>query len=277
MATTAHDIDELRDHVLREMGNRLYEMSNEAYKHVIEELEKELTIDKGRIVVKEDFVKRLNDLVGNILKRLQTSTKFTGSVSLFVKRLEDISLAIKEFQQATNKIKVPDFETAKKVVIDEIINAMLDSGLNQHFAQPLRDLIYRNATTATGGLSLAQAKEMIKEYIKGGKDESGKLHRYILQTAQQGVDLYTGAINKKLMETFDYNALLVTGTIIDNSSPQCRYAIDDLNGKIRREDWPEVRKRATKRFQLVEGTTFENLPIKLLHWGCRHSFYPMMQ
>jgi hypothetical protein len=168
---------------------------------------------------------------------------------------------------------VPAFEASKKIIIDETLNQMLDNGLNQHFVQPLRDLIYRNVTS---GLNLKDAKVQIKEYIEGGKDTSGKLGSYIGQTAQQAVDSYSGVINMKILDNFDMNGLLITGSLIDNSSPQCRFAIEELGGEITRENWPQVVAHATKRFPLIEGTDFDNLPLNRLHWGCRHSFFPII-
>lgn len=273
MPESGNDIDKKKEHAVAELSARLSEMTSEAQRVIEEAIADEFDFENGKIVVKADFSKRLDKMVNKILQGLQDSPKFKGPVSQFVKRMPEVSAEISKFQQANNAIKVPAFEATKKIIIDEIINQMLDNGLNQNFVQPLRDLIYRNATT---GLSLTQAKQELKKYIGAGKDKSGKLHSYLEQTAQHGVDLYSGAINRKLMETYDYNGLLITGTIIDNTSPQCRYCIRDLNRKIKRSDWPSVKEKATKKFPLIKGTTFDNLPIMLLHWGCRHGFYPVI-
>lgn len=274
MPQGSEQIDEKKDELIKEIGKRLTEMSNEAQRIVMDQLEQELDFENGRVIVRADFVKRLDKITAAIIRNLQQSPKFNGAVSKFIKRMPEISDAITKFQANTNGIKVPAFESTKKVIIDEIINAMLKNGLNANFVQPLRDLIYRNATT--GGLTIPQARQQVREYIAGGKDLSGKLGSYLIQTAQQGVQMYSGAINKKLMETFDYNGMLITGTLIDNSSPQCIYCVDDLGGTIKRSDWPKVKAKATKRAPLIEGTTFDNLPIMLLHWGCRHGFYPII-
>lgn len=273
MPENGNDIDKKKEHAVLELSARLTEMTSEAQRIVEEAIANEFDFSDGKIVISSNFSNRLDRLANTILQELQDSPKFTGPISKFIKRFPEVSNEISKFQQSRNAIKVPAFEAAKKVVIDEILNQMLDNGLNQNFVQPLRDLIYRNAST---GLSLSQAKEQLKQYIAGGKDQSGKLKSYLEQTAQQGVDLYSGAINKKLMETYNYDAYLITGTIIDNSSPQCRYCIEELKRTIKRSDWPTVKDKATKRFPLVKGTTFENLSITLLHWGCRHGFYPIM-
>lgn len=268
-----NNIDKEKEKALKALQTRIDEMGAAAYTIFLKSIEDIFDFKSGKFVVEKNFIKQLNKLTVEVLDLLQSEPKFTGPVSQFVKRLTPVSEAITDFQKQTNDIKVPAYETAKKVVIDEIIDKMLDNGLNTNFVQPLRDLIYRNVS---GGLSLSQARADIKEYIQGGKDVSGKLGRYIDQTAQQATDSYSGTINAKLLQEFNYDALLVTGSLIDNSSPQCRFAINELGGKITRENWPQVVAHVGKNAPLIEGTTFDNLPANRLHWGCRHSFYPVM-
>ena len=264
------NIEKEKQKAIDELKKKLDEMGTVAQGIFLKAIEERFDIKAGNIQTDRNFVKQLNRLTVDVLELLQTSPKFIGPVSQFVKRMDKVSEAITAFQKRTNGIKVPSFEVAKKIVVDEIINQMLDNGLNQNFVQPLRDLIYQNATS---GLSLSDAKESIKEFIKGGKDISGKLGSYIEQTAQQAVDSYSGVINKKIMETYNLDTWLVTGTIIDNSLPQCKYAIETLSGKLTKKDWPKVEAIGKKNKGWKDGTTFENLSINLLHHGCRHNFY----
>lgn len=273
MPNNGKDIDKEKQKAIDALNANIDKMGKAAYDIMLIALEKDFDFKQGKIVADKNFIKQLNKLTVDVLDLLQKEPKFSGPVSQFVKRMPAISEAISEFQKEVNGIKVPAFETAKNIVIDEIIDKMLDNGLNTNFVQPLRDLIYRNVS---GGLSLSQARADIKEYIQGGKDVSGKLGRYIDQTAQQATDSYSGTINAKLLQEFNYDALLVTGSLIDNSSPQCRFAINELGGKITRENWPQVVAHVGKNAPLIEGTTFDNLPANRLHWGCRHSFYPVM-
>ena len=265
-------IDTEKEKALKTIQTKLAGMEGLAYEVFLKSIEDIFDFKSGKFVVEGNFIKQLNKLTVQVLDLLQSEPKFTGPVSQFVKRMPNVSGAITDFQKTTNGIKVPAYETAKKVVIDEIVDKMLDNGLNTAFVQPLRDIVYQNATT---GISLKDAKLQIKEFIKGGGDTTGKLGRYLDQTAQQGVDAYSGAINKRLLETFDYDALLMTGSLIDNSSPQCRYVVEELGGRISESDWPKVKEIAEKN-GLIDGTTFDNLPQNRLHWGCRHSFYPII-
>jgi hypothetical protein len=273
LPNTGRDIEKAKQKALDALNAKKDQMDKAAYDVFVEVIENTFDIKAGQIEAGKDFIKQLNKLTVDVLDLLQKEPKFTGPVSNFIKRLYPISDAITEFQKSVNDIKVPAISAQQKIVIDETINQFLDNGLNQNFVQPLRDLIYQNVTS---GLSLADAKAQLKEYISGGKDVTGKLGRYLDQTAIQAVDTYEGIINNKLMKEFEYDGLLMTGSLIDTSSPQCRFVINELKGRITPENWPQVVAHVGKNAPLIEGTTFENLPIQRLHYGCRHSFYPIM-
>lgn len=273
MPNTGKNIEKAKQKALDALNAKQGQMSRAAYDVFIEVIEGTFDIKAGHIEAGKDFIKQLNKLTVDVLDLLQKEPKFTGPVSNFIKRLYPISDAITEFQKEVNDIKVPSITTEQKIVIDETINQFLDNGLNQNFVQPLRELIYQNVTT---GLSLSDAKTQLKEYIAGGKDVTGKLGRYLEQTAIQAVDTYEGIINNKLLNEFEYDGLLMTGSLIDTSSPQCRFAINELHGRITPENWKEVVAHVGKNAPLIDGTTFNNLPIQRLHYGCRHSFYPIM-
>lgn len=273
MPDPGKNIADAKQKAVDELNKHISQMGASAYAIILKEIEKAFDFKNGSIVTNKDFIKQLNKLTVEVLDLLQTAPKFNGPISQFIKRMPVISAEISSYQKITNDIKVPDFDVTKKVVVDEIFDKMLNNGLNQNFVQPLRNLIYQNATS---GLSLTDARTAIKEYISGGNDISGKLHRYVEQTAVQAVDAYSGAINKKILESFKMNAQLMTGSLIDNSSPQCRYVREKLNSRITRENWPEVAAIGEKQNGWIEGTDFDNLPQNKLHHGCRHNFFPFL-
>ncbi len=271
MPNYAHDIEQAKQQAIDILKSNVDVMGTTAYDILLSEIEETFDISAGKIVADKDFIKKLNLLTISVLDLLQDAPKFSGPVSQFVRRFPKISDAINIFQSELNGITVPEFEVAKKIVIDETLDQMLGNGLNQNFVQPLRDLIYQNVTS---GLTMKQAKQDILDYIQGGKDVSGKLGRYIEQTAIQATDAYSGIINTKILEQFDINTLLITGSLIETSSPQCRYAIEKLGGKITRENFKELEKIGKKYSGWIENTSFDNLPITTLHHGCRHGFFP---
>lgn len=264
----AKKIDEEKDKASKPVQG----LEDAAAEQVNNALQDNFDFQAGKIVVGAEFTKQLNSFTNQVSSSLRVEPKFVGAVSSLVKRLPKIKEAIDQFQLSQG-VNVPAYNLMRSIIGDEYENQILRAGLNRNFIQPLRDLVYRDALS---GLTLKQATSMIKDYIGSGKDQSGKLGQYVQQTAQQAVDAYSGMISMKLMDEFKYDGLLMTGSLIDTSSPQCQYVVNELGGIITREDWPTVKKIAEKH-GLIEGTNFNNLPVNQLHWGCRHSFYPFVK
>ena len=257
MPEYSKDIAKAKQKALDALNTRKDEMGKATYEILLKVIKEAFDFKEGKIQEEKGFIKQLNKLTFDVIDLIQSDINFTGQVSRFVKRTTP----------------TPAFEMAKKIMIDEIIDRMLINGLNPHFVQLLRDLIYQNVSSI--GLSQSDATKQIEEYIESGKDVSGELAVYIEETAIQAVTAYNGMISTKMMEEFDFDGILMTGSLVDNSSPQCRYVIEELGGKITRENWPKVKEIAEKN-GLIKGTTFDNLPFNLLHLYCRHGFTPII-
>jgi hypothetical protein len=250
------------------------EFESFAYDALIEWMENSLEIKAGSLIATDETNEILNQFDSAYLKFITKLKSYKGAVTSFVKELPKMGTIMQHYQEGTNGIdwSKANIGPTQKLVVGEIINAYTENGLNTEFVQPLRDLLYQNIAAGT---NMADAKKQLNDYIVGPGDKSGKLKSYLTQTSQQAVDSYTGAINKKLMDTFDYSHLIMSGSLIATSSTQCRYGINNLDGIIKVEDWPALKEMADNN-GLVKGTTFKNLPFNKLHWGCRHEFTPAM-
>ena len=246
-----------------------------AYLALLDWMDTSLDVKAGNLVISESVAEAINDFSNAYLRLLSGIKPYRESVSQFVKELPQISKVMRKYQEAANGISwaAAHVEPVQKIVVNEIIDAYTENGLNAGFVQPVRDMIYQNVVAGT---SFKEAKETLKDYIISGEDKTGKLGRYLTQTAQQATDSYSGAINKKLMSAFDYEYLQMSGSLIQTSSPQCRKGINGYEGLIDREIWENELKHIAEKNGLIEGTTFENLPFNRLHWGCRHEFTPTM-
>jgi len=51
------------------------------------------------------------------------------------------------------------------------------------------------------------------------------------------------------------------------------------NGYLPNSYWETLieKYKDAKRAPVIEGTTIDNLPVNKLHWGCRHSFTPVIK
>lgn len=228
--------------------------------------------------IPETLPEIMDDFVTTLVNYSVKSRLYTSPLNMFLVDLEEIRKNAVEFHKTENKLNISKaINPVQKAVTQEVINQYTENGLNRHFVAPLRDVMFNNIVA---GMNQMEAREYLREYIKGGKDQSGKLKSYLNNTAMQGVDSYSGAINVKIAKDFTFTGYTISGSIIKTSSKQCIYAIETSeSGYLDFETWEQVLKMAREnpRARLIEGTTISNLPINKLHWGCRHEFTPTIK
>lgn len=247
-----------------------------AYEWLVDNLD----IKRGSIQVDEDLAKVMNEFVQAVVNSVNDAPDFQSKLKQFLADLSQIQANNIQFHATTNNfnIKTAGVNRVQKAVVNEIIEQYTGNGLNEHFAAPLRDGIFRNILA---GANMKDVKQVLKTYILSGQDKSGKLHSYIDQTAQQAVDSYTGAINQQLVQEFNFAGYIISGSLIETSSKQCVYAVDKARpegGFLEWDEWEKVLEiaRNNPKAKLITGTTVKNLPLNKLHWGCRHDFTPLI-
>lgn len=237
-----------------------------------------LEIKKGEVIVDEDLARIMDEFMKAVVDIINEVPLYQSKLKRFLQDLTTIQNNNKAFHITTNQFNI---ETAgvtdvQKAVVGEIIEQYTGNGLNAHFAEPLKDGIYRNILA---GASMRDVKETLKTYILSGQDKSGKLGSYLDQTAQQAVDSYTGAINQQLVSEFVFTGYIISGSLIDTSSKQCVEAVEtSKNGYLSFKEWEGILDiaRNNPKAKLIPGTTIKNLPLNKLHWGCRHDFTPVV-
>lgn len=266
-------LEELKKKSERAIISQLPDLEQQAYQLLVGFIDDNLDTKNGELVANDRAVKALQSFTDIYLGALANLSEYKGSVGQYLKNFKDVSTLMEEFQKSNGlNVKQARLGAVQELVVNEIINRYSENGLNNGFVQPLRELLFNNIT---GGLNKRQAMAQLRDFIESGKDQTGKLGRYLEQTAQQGVDSYTGAVNVKIMQTFSIDTYIMSGSLIATSSPQCRFVIREWDGFIERKNWPKLKAIAEDN-GLIEGTTFDNLPINKNHWGCRHEFTPVV-
>lgn len=272
------NLNRLKDATLANWSN-LTAIEQQVLENSFDWLLDNLDIKKGTVGVSDDLTDQMNKFVLVVVDILDKSKPFESKVSSFLSDLDSIHKNTERFHGSFNNfnINTAGVTNVKKTIVEEIINQYTGNGLNPNFAAPLRDGIYRNILA---GANMKEIRQYLQTYILGGEDQSGKLHQYLNQTAQQAVDSYTGLINQQLNKDFKFTGYLISGSLIETSSLQCVYAIEHagVNGYLSFPEWNTVLDiaRNNKKATLIAGTTLVNLPINKLHWGCRHDFTPVI-
>lgn len=258
---------------------KLTQVEREIFDSSFDWLIDNLEIKRGEITVDEDLSRSMDEFVRAVVQIVNSNKVYTSKVTSFLSDLGDIQKNNIAFHATTHNfnINTAGVREVQKTVVEEVINQYLDNGLNSHFAAPLRDGIFRNILA---GANMRQVREVLRNYIIGDQDTSGKLGQYLNQTAMMAVDSYQGAINQQLKATFTFTGYIISGSIIHTSSKQCIYAVDHAeHGYLSFKDWETVLQiaRENPRARLIEGTNIDNLPLNKLHWGCRHDFTPTIK
>lgn len=240
-----------------------------------------LSFKRGQVQVDEDFTSQMNDFVTAVVDIINNNKGYQDKLSDYLQDVKTIGSNITKFQEDFNGFdpEKAGIKPLQKNLVTNIIDQFTENGLNSYFAQPLKDGLYRNVLA---GMNQRQAKQYLQNYVISGKDESGKLAKYIEQTSIQAVSSYTGAINQKIGQTFDTSGFLIDGSIIDTSSPQCVKMVELANkqgGYLSNDQMQDIIDYAkdVKSSGLIPGTNLDNLPVNLLHFGCRHSFSPTIK
>ena len=263
---------ELKAKAERSIVSKLPDIEAQAVQLLLDYIDDNLDTKDGNFIANERAVKALKNFSDIFTAAMIELSDYKGAVGQYLKNFKDVGTLAQDFQRSQGvNVGQARLGAVQEIVTNEILNRYSENGLNPGFVQPLRELLFNNIT---GGLNKKEAMSQLRDYIESGQDETGKLGRYLEQTAQQGVDSYTGAVNVRIMQTFKIDTYIMSGSLIATSSKQCRYAIEKLGGLIDRKNWPKL-KAIAETDGLIEGTTFDNLPINKLHWGCRHEFTPV--
>ncbi|MCQ4139232.1 hypothetical protein [Chryseobacterium sp. EO14] len=210
-------------------------------------------------------------IVKKSLKRFFSAKSYKNSIADFLINIDEVSnLKLKYYKKNGLIINKSDYGANQRIAIDEHLSYLNENGLNNRFNQPLRRIIYSNIYA---GKSQNELETELKTFVS--KKET--LSRYIKQAAIQGADAYTAVIDQKITDKYidKITGYTMVGSLIETSSPQCKFCVEKLKRKIKKEDWNSIKAIATGN-GLIEGTDFKNLPTNKLHWGCRHQFTPII-
>lgn len=222
-----------------------------------------------------ELTKSTEEIVKKSLRSFYNSNQYRKSIAKYLVNVKTIGEnKLDLYNKEGLKIEKSAVSPSQKLAISEHLSYLEENGLNAKFNQPLRQLIYSNINT---GISQTGLEQKLKTYIAGGNDQSGKLSSYVKQVAIQGADAYTSIIDQKITDKYidEITGFIVTGSLIETSSPQCKYCIRDLNRLITRDNWDDVKKIGLKH-GMSEETTFDNLPTLKGHPNCRHAFTPKL-
>lgn len=265
----------LKDATERGLLARRKALENEILQAAFDFLDDNLDTEGGQIILPGTGNRVLNRFTAQMQRQLGSGPALERLVTQYingVKRSDDLIFSYHEDANGITPRRMK-LKNLRDMIFGEIADEFETAGLQQYIIQPMRNTLYQGINA---GYSMAELKRALRLQIRGSAARKGATERYLTNINRKGIDAYIGGVNRQLMREYGFNAMIMAGSLIKTSSPQCRYGINELDGIIRRRDWPKLKRRAINN-GLIDGTNFDNLPFNKLHWGCRHEFTPTFE
>lgn len=250
----------------------------------ISALEKELLNDivkqvNNNVITKGGRITNISGSIGRVVsKGIQSFYNSSAYRKSIASILKDINIAsdakISFYKDADLEISKAALNSSQKIAINEFIDSSNADGLNAKFNQTFRNLIYESVR---GNASQAELKNLLEKKIISGKAPS-ELSKYVKNISRQAATAYSSIVDQEIYRKFKNKITHygIVGTLIDNSSPQCRQFIDKYDKEIPIEKLDEWIKFAQQHGG-SEDLTAENLPVLKGHPQCRHQFIPLIK
>jgi hypothetical protein len=241
-------------------------------RELLQELDKSLVVQNGNIV---STTKSSGRIVTDAIKNFYQTSAYKDSIMKLLRNIGTVGDAKMQVYKDTDMIiEKAAITPAQSVVVNEFLDELDSNGLNTRFNQTYRQLIYDSIRT---NASQRDLELKLKDMVQSGKSPA-RMANYIKNVAVQTADAYSSIIDKEIYSEYKDKVThyRMVGSLIETSSPQCRYVVEQFNREVPIDRLDEVFDVAREN-GLIDGTTAENLPVNKLHWGCRHQFIPIIK
>ena len=243
----------------------------------------------GKLVNDETNNQLLLKIREGLVTALKEST-LTSKTRQFLTNFDKVQELSKDILEDVSKVSYSKIASTvnatQKEYVEELTSALLsqkaqDAGM----IKPVQKIMFRQITT---GISLKQAEDELRNFIKTDERRLGHLSRYVRTYAMDAINRFDGEINQQAQAEFDLDGFSYVGSLIATSRPFCRHIIEgsgalskyEIKGGIndglyRVEDLPEIIRygRGTRGF--IRDTTPQNFFVLRGGYGCRHSIIPV--
>lgn len=250
-------------------------------------LVKELSLDsRGNIKKTAANVKVLRNISKAIEDTLLTDT-YKKRVGRYLKAFDAV-----EAQQTLyfNVIKEgfkanPMLEAIKTQSIDNTIAALTESGLNQAFTQPVKDILIQNITT---GGSYSTMTEQLREFVIGNEEIDGAFLRHTKAITTDAVKSYNATYNQSVSQDLGLVFYRYVGGLKDTSRAFCEernkkyFHIEEIRDWGRGEkccglSFPVKKDGGAYWDGMKKGTNENNILTNRGGWMCNHQYVAVSQ
>lgn len=167
-----------------------------------------------------------------------------------------------------NKTMEELVEPFKKQMIEDTLQGLTGSGVNDAFVVPIREQLFKNAVA---GVTIDEMEKSIKTFIEGNDQDVGKFSAYVGQIARDSLNQYDGMINQQMAKDYNLDAYQYVGSLKGTSRPQCKRWV--AMGVLLKEDLSKLLHGSPMQ-GLIPETNENNFAVFRGGYNCRHTAIP---
>lgn len=225
--------------------------------------------------------------LSQVINQALTGAGYQQQVQLFMSDFGKVTINTASIMeqvggQVVRTLALTEIENKWKMQTAE---SLMGSGINEAFKRPILRIL--DDTISTGG-SIDAAKKSLTEFVRGGKDKSGKLKSYLTQTARDSVGQLQGQQFQSIADAVETTGVRYVGGLLTDSRGQCTRWVRELKGYIPWEDLEDEIKLAYKNQALklvkpeghkwggiMPGTDRKNFLSRRGGYNCTHTAVPV--
>lgn len=283
MADLLEQSDELRSEIPETFLKIIPQVEDDVYTKILELLDSFNTSD-GYFTTSNMSAAKLVRIENEIIKIL-TDAGYFKSANTFIQDLTKITTNTELLHRGFNKIDISNqsMTAIEKLYAQRAVNMFSKAGLNDKFISPITTVVNE---AITFGYSIQNTRNTLQDFVKGGKDTSGKLGSYLTITARDTVTQLQGAQHQKVLTDYDLKFIRYTGGLLKDSAGQCVHwygmkfiPVANLQAEIDLAFSNQAKKlikpKGHRWAGFIKTTTPENFCIYRGHLGCIHQAFPV--
>lgn len=283
------DINELRDELIRLSGlmdgsiddvqNVATNTQEKIYQLLLRRIQ-ELDYIEGRLNPGQPIAQKIARITAEVNGILGETyaPRILDYLSVY-QTVEDRNIAL---QLSYNELVINKnlLSPARKSIYDQAEYYLMD-GLADAYVQPAKYLLLQSVTN---GISLKQAKSLLKNWNEGNLATGGnltsgrptpRLQTYSTQIARDSLYSYSGAVNEIIADKYELKRFIYQGALVKDSRAFCKHLVS-LDRKIEFSEVPQLIEKVAKSegkslpSGMIPGTTQKNFVVRRGGYSCQH-------
>jgi len=241
-------------------------------KAISDEISEGMPTQNGKVANNPSTQKFIASLPTKVRAALK-KTGYLSKVDSYIRAFERVGQLQIDLHKTVNSINAaPIVSNLQRVWAQVTADNLAGQGMDNTLVYPLQQSLL---THAASGVTLTEMVNMIDDELRGNaKNQNSVFGNQALQIGRDALGQYDGAINGKIAQDFDLNAIVYVGSVVDDTRAQCErwlesefILIADLGEEI---DWA-----FNNGSGMIAGTTPANFTSLRGGYSCRHQAIPI--